>query len=90
MFVSKRPKVNEKEAEIGPFFSKSECLTDCEKLVTSNASLKTSSLLLSTSAEAEIDHEVEGGVEDGQQVVDADQDEDPLQEKFSRVIADHN
>ena len=51
---------------------------------------KTSPLLLSSSAEAEVDHEVERRVEDRQQVVDADQDEDPLQEKFSRVIADHN
>ena len=40
---------------------------------------KTSPLLLSSSAEAEVDHEVERRVEDRQQVVDADQDEGPLQ-----------
>ena len=40
---------------------------------------KTSPLLLASAAEAEVDHEVERGVEDHQQVVDADQDKDPLE-----------
>ena len=35
-------------------------------------------LLLPPAAEAEVDHEVEGGVENRQQMVDADQDKDPL------------
>ena len=46
--------------------------------MTPDVTTKTSPLLLPPSAEAEVDHEVEGGVQDCQQVVDADQHVNPL------------
>jgi hypothetical protein len=51
--------------------------------VTPDATAKTSPLLLPPAAEAEVDHEVERGVQHCQQVVDADQYKNPLKEKES-------
>jgi hypothetical protein len=47
--------------------------------VSSDLSAKPSPLFLPSSTEAEVDHEVEGGIQHCEQVVDADQNKDPLQ-----------
>ena len=49
--------------------------------MTPDVTAKTSPLLLPPSAEAEVDHEVERGVQHRQQVVDADQHENPLKKR---------
>ena len=47
-----------------------------------NLSAKPSPLLLSSAAKAEVDHKVERRVQHCQQVVDTDQNKDPLKKKI--------
>ena len=49
--------------------------------MSSDLSAEPSPLFLPPSTKAEIDHKVEWGIEHSQQVVDADQDKDPLKKE---------